>query len=82
MSLRIEIDVDDHFSDDELADYLTDKGWVCERKPKSSLDGYSEKSNGITVNYGLYLKDIQLAQALEEAFLKHNYQLADKLKQL
>ncbi len=37
---------------------------------------------GILVNYGMGLKDEALAQALEDAFHKHGYQLAEKLKQL
>jgi hypothetical protein len=37
---------------------------------------------GILVNYGMGLKDEALAQAIEEAFRKHGYKLADKLKEL
>ena len=82
MSLSIDVDVNDHFSDDELAEYLEEKGQICQRKSKLSLDDDSEKSNGITVNYGQFLKDVQLAQALEDAFHKYEYKLVDKLKLL
>lgn len=81
MSLSIDIDVNDHFSDKELAEYLEEKGWTCVRNALLPYDD-EEKQEGVSVNFGLFLKDEELKKQIEEAFRIHGYTLTDKLKQL
>ena len=85
MSLSVDIDFTDHFSDKEIAKYLTTQGWTCLDKGFTWNDDDDNElvlPPGVSVNYGLGLKDEEMAQAMQAAFEKHGYSLIKKLKTL
>lgn len=88
MSLSVNIDFTDHFSDKEIACYLTTQGWTCLDKRGASASSKNDDDDdfplppGVSVNYGLGLKDEEMAQAMQAAFEKHGYSLIQKLAQL
>ncbi len=86
MGMTIEIDVLDHFDDEEFARHLRKNDWTCEKNGwLSKTDNKIKKDNmnfGVKVHYGLGLKDESLAKAIEDAFDKHGYFLIEKLRAL
>lgn len=83
MGLNIDatIDVTDYLDENDLVEYLEERGWSCKKVGYDFHEEYNQ-INGVSINFGIYLKDIDLSKSINEAFIKHGYNLTEKIAQL